>query len=257
MLCKWCKDTGQLLLVDNYINCTECEKGKQKEKSEKKIFDQLQGGELISGELIRPSLSPTIIQSEIKQTLVRGNANIPGCGSEPRLKTKRINTSPWSEIRCSDPVISGPVSYSGHVTSFVPSSTPQKLLFSSEEIPVGYEYQFEILAGSAGGFKPRSVQLIGRSTNDFDIYRSIKILDVSCMGYSQFVNYYRYKKYLDSDFLKTETVIDWCVFGSMFGQGLQWIVLNHHDSPVSLSVVLKGEIAECNLIGMGYRHDRT
>lgn len=124
-----------------------------------------------------------------------------------------------------------------------------KTIFKNVEIGPSKDIEFELLAGRAGAFKPRSIQMIIVSE---DSKHPVEILDVTVMGCPQFVSYTGYTVKSDrglAQFYSEMKPVDWSVFGASAGQGLNIRLYNPSRRKVKVYVCLWGDAANMSLIG--------
>lgn len=157
------------------------------------------------------------------QPTVLGNAGLPGCGT---------GTLPGSECHL-------------------------KIVFrNSGSVAALTSVQFEVLAGRAGAFKPRSVYMVGISADDPATNVRFSIDNITVMGAPQLVSFDGATITTNrglTDFFNLQCMpqpVDWAVFGSSAGQGLQFSVTNldPNDAAV-LYVSVWGDAADTTLIG--------
>lgn len=161
-----------------------------------------------------PACNPTVL----------GNAGIPGCGT---------GTLPGAECHL-------------------------KIVFrNSGVVPAAGTASFEVLAGRAGAFKPRAVYMVGISNVDPATNVRFTINNILVMGIPQLVSYDGATVLTNrglTDFFNLQCMpqpVDWAVFGSSAGQGLQFDVTNldANDAAV-LYVAIWGDAADTSLIGI-------
>lgn len=124
-----------------------------------------------------------------------------------------------------------------------------KTIFKNVEIGPGKDVEFELLAGRAGAFKPRNIQMI--VVNE-DFKNPVEINDVTVMGNPQLASYTGNSVKSDRglvQFYSEMKPVDWAVFGASAGQGLNIRLHNSSKRKVKVYVCLWGDAAMCSLIG--------
>ena len=113
---------------------------------------------------------------------------------------------------------------------------------------------FEVLAGRAGAFKPTEIQMYGLTESGLKPVQ-FELLDVTIMGNPQLVNYQGTTVTRDRGLVKfwnTPRPVDWGVFGSSAGQGLQIVVRNMSSKSMGkVYVNVRGYVTLADLIGRG------
>lgn len=178
------------------------------------MYGSAYGSSTYSAPDCAPACAPTVI----------GNAGIPGCGT---------GTLPGTECKL-------------------------KLLFrrSDTAVAAGATATVEALAGRAGAFKPRAVYMIGIGDDDPSVNARFEILNVTVMGTPQLINYDGTTVAANrgiTDFFNLQCMpqpVDWQVFGSSAGQGLQ-IAIRNPDAALDAIFYLAvwGDAADTSLIG--------
>lgn len=169
--------------------------------------------------------------------------------------------SGWNQAGCSTATptnVVGNAGTPGCGTSTLPGTECQlKLVFkNSGEVAAGAESSIEVLAGRAGAFKPRAVYMVGIGSADPSVNVRFQILDVNVMGDPQLVNYQGSSIAIErglTDFFNMQCMpqgVDWTVFGSSAGQGLQITVRNLEPATAAVFyIAIWGDAASCDLVG--------
>lgn len=133
-------------------------------------------------------------------------------------------------------------------TGSVPGSEcHKKLIFKNFVIGSNDIITAEILAGRAGAFKVRKMQILVRRSNDLDCYASIEIGKIYCSDCPQTINYQKERSL--SDVFKEPVDVDFMVFGAREGEGLKIEFYNPNHEAVNVYVTLWGDAATSDLLG--------
>lgn len=159
-----------------------------------------------------PACAPSVI----------GNAGAPGCGT---------GTAPGQECGL-------------------------RVLFRrSAVIAAGASGSLEALAGRSGAFKPRSAYMVGIADDDPSVNARFEIANITVMGTPQLINFDGVTNVNNrglTDFYNLQCMpqpVDWDVFGSSQGQGLQIEVVNPDPAQDAiLYVAIWGDAASADLL---------
>lgn len=229
--CNWCKDTKKLLLVDSYVDCTECR--------DKIIYSY----NIPQGK--------TIILPEIHSLKPVNPINFIDTPFISRIKDKTYKIVSVSDL---------PTSADSPTFTFKPIKPAIKMplttLFGSTTLNPGENKILQIDSGKYAGFKPKKISIICRFTCDPESNVCIKIFNIFVAGISQLGN--KIVKddtvdnipYLDSTNFNTITDIDWLCFGSENNQKLEFHVMNpHFYNVVSIAIMIQGVPVKAESIG--------
>lgn len=184
-----------------------------------------------------------------------------GAATDPYGSTQGLNpygvTPPGCAPAC-QPTVLGNAGLPGCGTGTLPGSECHlKIVFrNSGSVAAATSIQFEVLAGRAGAFKPRSVYMVGISSVDPATNVRFSIDNITVMGAPQLVSFDGATVLTNrglTDFFNLQCMpqpVDWAVFGSSAGQGLQFSVTNlDPNDAATLYVCVWGDAADTTLIG--------
>ena len=177
-----------------------------------------------------------------------------------------VTTSGWDQSGTGSPGCATPCAPSvvgnagtpGCGTSTLPGTECHlKLVFKNSGSVAGSgTATVEVLAGRSGAFKPRAVYMVGIGAADPSINARFEILDVTVMGNPQLVSYQGTTVATDrglTDFFNLQCApqpVDWAVFGSSAGQGLNIVVRNPDPAAAAVFyIAVWGDGASPDLVG--------
>lgn len=107
--------------------------------------------------------------------------------------------------------------------------------------------KFEVLAGRAGAFKPRHLQ-INVVTENNNYFTNIELCNITCVGNIQLASYGDNSK-LNTKYFNQLRDVDFKVFGSSGKLGLIFEFNNPLDEDVLVYITILGDAADSSLIG--------
>lgn len=208
--CKFCKGSGKILLLENEVDCLECNNLENKiiEKKEN-IITEKNINKRTSG------LKPKVLyrSQELQDLAINNFGNLPYDYGDISINDKVEKNK--SEKKAKD------------------------IIYGSTFVNPKEQKDYELLT-KKGLFQPKKIRIICREGSDLGVYIPIMINSITIRNIPQITG--NTNEFIISDFFENYVKVKWISIGPIIGEGLKFSL--HNSSPYHcciMSIMILGE----------------